>query len=69
LVTDAPDLTASNEETSEVDAILGALPRVSGSWGSGWLLESALFSLLVTDDGRLLVGAVDADRLFEVASG
>ncbi len=69
LVTDAPDLTASNEDTSEVDAILGALPRVSGSWGSGWLLESALFSLLVTDDGRLLVGAVDADRLFEVASG
>ncbi len=69
LVTDAPDLTASTEEPSELEAILGSLPAVSGSWGSGRLLESRLFSVLLTDDGRLLVGAVSPDRLFEVAAG
>ncbi len=69
LVTDGPDMTDSTEETSELEAILGALPRISGSWGSGRLLESALFSLLLTDDGRLLAGAVSPERLYEVATG
>ncbi len=69
LVTDGPDMTDSTEETSELEAILGALPRISGSWGSGRLLESALFSLLLTDDGRLLAGAVSPQRLYEVATG
>lgn len=67
LVTDAPDLTASTEEPSELAAILGTLPAVSGSWGSGRLLESRLFSVLLTDDGRLLIGAVSPERLFDVA--
>ncbi len=47
--------------------ILDALPTVSGSWGSGHLLRSRLFSVLLTDDGRLLVGAVSPERLQEVA--
>jgi outer membrane lipoprotein-sorting protein len=47
--------------------ILGALPTVSGSWGSGHLLRSRLFSVLLTDDGRVLVGAVSPERLQEVA--
>ena len=68
LVTDSPDLTDSAAEPSELDTVLGSLPRVSGGWGSGRLLESALFSVLLTDDGRLLVGAVTPERLFEAAS-
>lgn len=68
LVTAAPDLTASTEEPSELTGILQSLPRTSGSWGSGRLLESALVSVLVTDDGELLVGAVSPERLFEVAA-
>jgi outer membrane lipoprotein-sorting protein len=51
-----------------LDRVLGALPRVSGSWGSGRLLRSSLFTVLITDDGRVLVGAVTADRLYQVAA-
>jgi len=48
-------------------AFLEQLPRVSGSWGSGRLLTSALMSALITDDGRLLVGAVAPDLLYAAA--
>jgi len=47
--------------------ILGMLPRKSGSWGTGRLLHSSLFNVLLTDDGRLLAGAVSAERLYELA--
>lgn len=49
-------------------ALLNGMPTVSGSWGSGRVLKSKLFSALLTDDGRLLVGAVTAERLQEVAA-
>lgn len=48
--------------------ILAALPHVSGAWGSGRLLSSRLFSVLVTDDGRVLAGAVSPDRLYAAAA-
>jgi outer membrane lipoprotein-sorting protein len=47
---------------------LSALTPVSGAWGSGHLLDAALFSALVTDDGRLFAGAVDPQALFAAAS-
>jgi outer membrane lipoprotein-sorting protein len=47
---------------------LNALPKVSGSWGSGHLLTSKLFSVLITDDGRVLAGAVKPDRLYQAAA-
>ncbi|MEH1098859.1 LolA family protein [Micromonospora sp. CPCC 205561] len=50
-------------------ALLGALPAVSGDWGSGRLLTGKLFSALLTDDGRLIAGAVTPERLYEVARG
>ncbi len=46
---------------------MNSLPKVSGSWGSGHLLTSALFSALITDDGRVLAGAVAPEKLYEVA--
>jgi outer membrane lipoprotein-sorting protein len=52
----------------ELAAFVRALPRVSGTWGSGRLLTSTLFSALLTDDGRLLVGAVDGDALQAAAA-
>jgi outer membrane lipoprotein-sorting protein len=52
---------------SDSRPILDRLPRVSGSWGSGRLLSGTLFSVLVTDDGRVLVGAVSPQRLYSVA--
>jgi outer membrane lipoprotein-sorting protein len=47
---------------------IDALPRVSGSWGSGHLVTSKLFSVLITDDGRVLAGAVHPDRLYQAAA-
>lgn len=49
------------------EQLLSSLPRVSGSWGSGRLLSSALFSALITDDGRVLVGAVQPSLLYAAA--
>ncbi len=45
-----------------------ALTPVSGSWGSGGLLEGDLASVLVTDDGHLYVGAVDPAALYAAAA-
>jgi len=53
---------------AELQAILGSLPQVSGDWGSGRLLKSALFSVLITDDGRVLGGAVAPEALYEAAA-
>ncbi|MDQ3454978.1 MAG: hypothetical protein M3513_05870 [Actinomycetota bacterium] len=55
-------------DSEALDVLLQALPRVSGDWGSGYLLESALVSVLITDDGRLLAGAVNPERLYDVAA-
>jgi outer membrane lipoprotein-sorting protein len=51
-----------------VESILGSLPQVSGTWGSGRLLKSALFSVLLTDDGRVIAGAVAPELLYEAAA-
>ena len=65
LATAAQDLGGG---TAGLGTLLQALPRVSGDWGSGQLLTSHLFSALITDDGRLLVGAVDAATLEAAAA-
>jgi outer membrane lipoprotein-sorting protein len=44
--------------------MLAALPPVSGSWGSGRLLRGTLFSAVLTDDGRVAVGAVAPSALY-----
>ena len=48
----------------QVSRMLGVLPRVSGTWGSGHLLKGTLFSALLTDDGRVVVGAVAPEALY-----
>ena len=35
---------------------------------AGTLLQSALFSVLITDDGRVLAGAVAPELLYEAAA-
>jgi outer membrane lipoprotein-sorting protein len=54
---------------ADVAGLLDALPKVSGDWGSGRLLTSKLFSVLLTDDGRVLAGLVTPERLYQVAKG
>jgi outer membrane lipoprotein-sorting protein len=43
---------------------VGVLPQVKGSWGTGHLMTGTVFSALLTDDGRLVVGAVTPDGLY-----
>jgi outer membrane lipoprotein-sorting protein len=53
----------------DLSKLLGGLPAVSGDWGSGRLLTAKLFSVLLTDDGRVLAGAVTPERLYQAARG
>jgi outer membrane lipoprotein-sorting protein len=55
-------------EDNPAAGLLATLPSVSGPWGSGKLLSSRLFSALITDDGRVLIGAVSPDRLTQAAA-
>jgi len=69
LVAHAPAQTTTAATQDRPDGFsLEMLPRVSGSWGNGHLLTSRLFSVLLTDDGRVLGGAVSPDRLYQVAA-
>ena len=51
----------------EIANIVNSLPRVSGAWGSGALLRSSLASVLITDDGRVIAGAVAPELLYAAA--
>jgi outer membrane lipoprotein-sorting protein len=51
-------------DQQSLKAMLDLLPRVSGAWGRGHLLEGKLFSAVLTDDGRVAVGAVTPERLY-----
>lgn len=51
----------------QLTRVLDKLPKVNGSWGSGRLLTGTLFSALITDDQRLIVGAVTPEKLYEAA--
>jgi outer membrane lipoprotein-sorting protein len=57
-----------DDSTAQLAAVLSRLPKVSGAWGSGRLLTSSLASALLTDDGRLYVGAVAPDLLYAAAA-
>ena len=48
----------------QVSRMLEVLPKVSGAWGSGHLLKGTLFSALLTDDGRVVVGSVAPEALY-----
>ena len=64
----APEEPSARGSAADLGAILGALPAVSGEWGSGRLLQSTLFSVLITDDGRIIAGAVAPEKLYEAAA-
>lgn len=65
------DQTAGGKPTTplgSLDSVVKNLPTVSGTWGSGHLLKGTLFSVLLTDDGRVVAGAVDPDALYAALS-
>ncbi len=50
--------SGSGETAAIVRSLLGAASPVHGAWGSGQLLHTNLLSMLITDDGHVLIGAV-----------
>ncbi|GIH10853.1 hypothetical protein Rhe02_89200 [Rhizocola hellebori] len=67
--TSSPSSSANDPASGTgLGGLMQHLPAVQGSWGSGRLLSSRLFSVLVTDDGRILVGAVTPQRLIQAAA-
>lgn len=53
-----------HEPDQATRALLQSLPAVSGDWGSGRLLSTALVNAVITDDGRVAVGSVIPERLY-----
>ncbi|MEV0199584.1 sigma-E factor regulatory protein RseB domain-containing protein [Nonomuraea sp. NPDC050691] len=49
------------------DGLLKAATPVSGTWGSGKLITTKLVTVLITDDGRLLAGAVTPEEITKAA--
>ncbi|MER5650818.1 DUF2092 domain-containing protein [Streptosporangium sp. NPDC002524] len=58
---------AGQDAGAITDALLKSAKPISGTWGSGKVIQTKLVSALLTDDGRLLVGAVTPERLSEAA--
>jgi outer membrane lipoprotein-sorting protein len=58
----------SGSEKQALDGVLNTLEKVSGSWGSGHLFSGTLFSVLVTDDGRVFAGMVAPEALYQAAA-
>ncbi len=50
-----------------ISALLRSATPVSGSWGSGRLVQTSLLSMLITNNGRVLVGAVTPSVLYAAA--
>lgn len=48
----------------QLDRILQSLPSVSGAWGSGHLLAGTVFSMIITDNGKVAIGPVVPNVLY-----
>lgn len=59
------DAALGSQVSESLSRAVSALPAVSGSWGTGHLLAGKVFSVLVTSDHRIAVGAVSPDLLYQ----
>ena len=67
-VMDLPEAAkAANQAEGDEQAkvLLESLPVVSETWGKGRLLSTVLVNAVITDDGRLAVGSVEPEKLYE----
>jgi outer membrane lipoprotein-sorting protein len=58
----------SGDSGQVISALLRSATPVSGSWGSGRLVKTSLISMLITNNGRVLVGAVTPQVLYSAAA-
>jgi outer membrane lipoprotein-sorting protein len=63
----APGHGGSGDSAAVLNALLGSATHVSGTWGSGRLLRTSLVSVLITDSGRMFLGAVQPSVLYAAA--
>ncbi len=63
----APGFTPGSAGRAGAALVRAATP-VHGSWGSGRLLRTSLFSVLITSNGRVLIGAVAPSVLYAAAA-
>ena len=63
-VTKVGDLS-NRQNDQQLKEFLSRLQPVQGSWGSGRLLSGTAFSAVWTDDGRLAVGAVRPELIYQ----
>jgi outer membrane lipoprotein-sorting protein len=63
-VSASPSPVPVGPDLAILQALLRASTPVSGSWGSGRLIRSALLTVLVTSKGQVLVGAVTPSVLY-----
>lgn len=63
-----PFMGRSGQSLAILGVLLKAATPVHGSWGSGRLLRTTLFSVLLTNKGELLAGAVDPSVLYADAA-
>ncbi|MFI0422799.1 outer membrane lipoprotein carrier protein LolA [Spongiactinospora sp. 9N601] len=66
-LTEKPRDGAGSEVAGFGEAVLSAAKPVSGAWGNGRLIQTKLVTVLLTDDGRVLAGAVGPQALYEAA--
>jgi hypothetical protein len=56
---------SNSQRDQQLKAFLSKLQPVQGAWGSGRLLAGTAFSAVWTDDGRLAVGAVRPEVIYQ----
>jgi outer membrane lipoprotein-sorting protein len=61
--TSGPSSAMGNDSQAVISNLLGAAKPVHGAWGSGTLLTTSLFSMLMTN-GEVYIGAVEPSVLY-----
>ncbi len=59
------DMAETDQPDEQAKALLDSLPVVSGAWGTGRLVSTSLVNAVITDDGRVAVGSVVPERLYQ----
>ncbi|TVL93583.1 sigma-E factor regulatory protein RseB domain-containing protein [Streptomyces sp. SAJ15] len=62
------DAELSGDEGAAADLFSGLGSKVKGDFGSGTVFSTRLVNALMTDDGKVFVGAVDKDALVDAAN-
>jgi outer membrane lipoprotein-sorting protein len=61
-------VSGSGQDAAILGALLSSATPVHGAWGSGRLLHTSLVSILMLDNGKVLVGAVTPSVLYSDAA-